>query len=195
MIGLHDILHAIVKRISSVKTVLWLITEPSLLMRYTWLSHAIYCAALVCGKHSLNYSMHIEINVTKITLFQIKTVINTIVDNHTLISDAEANVWVTLVCGEEQVQEVGGADEKLWDLCTLITANQRGRRIASVPYLKNIIVNLCPESVDQNSTMHQDGSFTTKWGYMDSSQSCSLETCLKINNVSVKLLLNCPFER
>ncbi len=106
--------------------------------------------------------------------FQIKTVINTIVDHHTLISDAEANVRVTLVCGEEQVQEVGSADEELRDLCTLITANQRGRRIASVPYLKNIVVNLCPESVDQNSAMHQHGSFTTKWGYMDSSQSCSL---------------------
>lgn len=107
--------------------------------------------------------------------FQIKTVIiNALVDHHTLISDAEANVWVTLVSGEEQVQEAGGADEELWDLCTLITANQRGRRIASISYLKHIVVNLCPESVDQNSAMHQHGSFTSKLGYMDSSQSCSL---------------------
>lgn len=69
---------------------------------------------------------------------------------------------MTLVGGEEQVQEAGGADDELRDLCSLITANQRGRRIASVPYLENIVVNLCPEPVDQNSAMHQDGSFTTK---------------------------------
>ncbi len=62
-LGLHDILHAIVLRISSVKTVLWLavcvlnaapfenswwrITEPSLLTRCAWLSHAKYHAALL----------------------------------------------------------------------------------------------------------------------------------------------------
>lgn len=101
-------------------------------------------------------------------------VINRIEDHHTFISDTEANVGVTLVSGEDQVQEVGGADEELRDLCTLITPNQRGRRIASIPYLENVIVNLSPESVDENSAMHQHGSFTTKWDYMDSSQSCLL---------------------
>lgn len=106
--------------------------------------------------------------------FQIKTVINKLEDYHTLISDAEADVGVALVGGEEQVEEIWGADEELRDLCTLVTANQRWRRITSVPYLENIIVNLCPESVDQNSAIHQHGSFTTKWDYMDSSQSYSL---------------------
>lgn len=100
-------------------------------------------------------------------------IINKIEDYHTFISDAEADVGVALVGGEEQVEEVWGADEELRDLCTLVTANQRGRRITSIPYLKNIIVNLCPESVDQNNAMHQHGSFTRKWESMDSSQSYS----------------------
>lgn len=69
---------------------------------------------------------------------------------------------MALVGGEEQVDEVRGADEELRDLCTLVTTNQRGRRIASVPYLENIIVYLRSESVDQNSAMHKHGSITTK---------------------------------
>lgn len=56
---------------------------------------------------------------------------------------------MALVGGEEQKQEVGGTDEELWNLCSLITANQRRRWIASIPHLENVVVDLRPESVGQ----------------------------------------------
>ncbi len=45
LLGLHDILHAIVMRISSVKPVQWLAVNL-----HPWLSHAIYRAALILTK-------------------------------------------------------------------------------------------------------------------------------------------------
>ena len=43
----------------------------------------------------------------------------------TLIVDAEADVRVAFVSGEEEEQEVGGADEELGHLGTLVATNQR----------------------------------------------------------------------
>lgn len=43
----------------------------------------------------------------------------------TFIANAKADVRVALVRGEEEEQEVGGADEELWNLGALVTANQR----------------------------------------------------------------------
>lgn len=41
----------------------------------------------------------------------------------TFVANTEANVRVALVSGEEEIQEVGGADEELWNLGALVTAN------------------------------------------------------------------------
>ena len=41
----------------------------------------------------------------------------------TFIADSKANVRVALVRGEEQVQEVGGADEELGNLSALVATN------------------------------------------------------------------------
>lgn len=49
---------------------------------------------------------------------------------------------MALVGGEEQVQEVGGADEELGDLGSLITADQGRRRESSITHLKDIVVDL-----------------------------------------------------
>lgn len=43
----------------------------------------------------------------------------------TFIANAEADVRVALVGGEEEIQKVGGADEKLGNLGSLVTSNQR----------------------------------------------------------------------
>lgn len=43
----------------------------------------------------------------------------------TFITDSKANVGVALVRGEEEVQEVGGADEELRNLSALVATNKR----------------------------------------------------------------------
>lgn len=63
----------------------------------------------------------------------------------TLISDPEADVRMALVCREEQVEEVGGANEKLRHLGTLVTTNHWRGGISPVPHLQHVIVNLCPK--------------------------------------------------
>lgn len=41
----------------------------------------------------------------------------------TFVTNAEADVRVALVSGEEEIQEVGGADEELGNLGALVTSN------------------------------------------------------------------------
>lgn len=41
----------------------------------------------------------------------------------TFVTDSKANVGVALVRGEEEVQEVGGADEELGNLSALVATN------------------------------------------------------------------------
>lgn len=49
---------------------------------------------------------------------------------------------MALVRGEEEIQEVGGADEELGNLGALVTANQRRRRETSIAHLQDVIVDL-----------------------------------------------------
>lgn len=60
----------------------------------------------------------------------------------TFVAYSEADVGVALVRGEEQVEEVGGADEKLGNLGALVTANERRGGEASVAHLQDVVVDL-----------------------------------------------------
>lgn len=61
----------------------------------------------------------------------------------TLVANLEANVRVALVCGEEQVEVVGGADQELGDLGTLVAPYQRRGVRLPVTHLQNIVIHLC----------------------------------------------------
>lgn len=60
----------------------------------------------------------------------------------TLVAELEADVRVTLVGGEEEVEVVAGADEELGDLGPVVNPDQ-GRCIrASVSHFQSIVVDL-----------------------------------------------------
>lgn len=60
----------------------------------------------------------------------------------TFVAYSEADVGVALVGREEQIEEVGGADEKLRNLGALVAANQRRGGEASVADLQHVVVDL-----------------------------------------------------
>lgn len=60
----------------------------------------------------------------------------------TFVAYSEADVGVALVRREEQVEEVGGADEKLRNLGALVTADQRRGGEAAVAHLQDVVVDL-----------------------------------------------------
>lgn len=67
----------------------------------------------------------------------------------TFVAYSKADVGVALVGREEQVEEVGGADEKLGDLGALVAANQRRGGEAAVAHLQDVVVDLGAEPAEQ----------------------------------------------
>lgn len=60
----------------------------------------------------------------------------------TLIAELEADVRVTLIGGEEEVEVVAGADEELGDLSPMVNPDQ-GRGVSpSISHFQSIIIHL-----------------------------------------------------
>ena len=57
----------------------------------------------------------------------------------TLIQDLEAHVGAAVVGGEQQVQEVGAAEQELGHLGPVEGANQRGEQVGPVVHLKEVV--------------------------------------------------------
>lgn len=55
--------------------------------------------------------------------------------------DLKANVRVTFVCREEQVEEIAGADEKLGDLGPIINSNQGGWVGFAITHFQRVIIH------------------------------------------------------
>lgn len=56
--------------------------------------------------------------------------------------DLKANVRVTFVCGEEQVEEIAGADEELGDLGPIVNSNQGGWVGFAITHFQRVIIHL-----------------------------------------------------
>lgn len=63
----------------------------------------------------------------------------------TFVTDPEADVGVALVRGEEEVQEVGGADEELGNLSALVAADEGRGWKTPVVHLEDVIVHFRAE--------------------------------------------------
>lgn len=68
----------------------------------------------------------------------------------TFVTYSEADVRVALVRREEQIEEVGGADEELRHLGALVTANQRRGRETAVAHLQDVVVDLGAKPADKS---------------------------------------------
>lgn len=69
----------------------------------------------------------------------------------TLIAELEADVRVTLVGREEEVEVVAGADEELGDLGPVVNSDQ-GRRVRpSISHFQSVIVDLSFKSAEDGS--------------------------------------------
>lgn len=62
--------------------------------------------------------------------------------NHTFIEYLEAAVWSTVVGGEEQIQEVAAAKQKLWDLRSIKRSNHWWKQIGTIVNLQEVITKL-----------------------------------------------------
>lgn len=60
----------------------------------------------------------------------------------TLIAELEADVRVTLVSGEEEIEVVAGADEELGDLGPMVNPNQGCRVCPSISHFQSVVVDL-----------------------------------------------------
>lgn len=60
----------------------------------------------------------------------------------TLIAELEADVRVTLVRREEEVEVVAGTDEELGHLGPMVNSNQRRRICLSISHFQGVIVDL-----------------------------------------------------
>lgn len=72
----------------------------------------------------------------------------------TLIAELEANVRVTLIGGEEEVEVVAGADEELGDLGPMVNPDQRRGVCPSISHFQSIIIHLGFKSATEG-----DGDF------------------------------------
>lgn len=72
----------------------------------------------------------------------------------TLIAQLEADVRVTLVGGEEEVEVVAGTDEELGDLGPVVNPNQGRGVCPSISHFQSIIVDL-----GFKSAKHRDEDF------------------------------------
>lgn len=66
----------------------------------------------------------------------------------TLVADEEAHAGAAAVGGEEQVQDVPGADKEPRGLRAVELADERGRRGRAVPHLQRVVVDFRLESAD-----------------------------------------------